>query len=113
MEVIWFYINENIPCRVLNPNILHTKKSEFSLEFSLRNWKWLGIGLYKPANQNKRVLDNRSEGLTNLAVRYDNFILLRDFKLTVGNKTLEFRKCNENINMLWKQSFSLYRFNSY
>lgn len=79
---------------------MHTKKSEFSLEFSLRNWKWLGIGLYKPANQNKRVLDNRSEGLTNLAVRYDNFILLRDFKLTVGNKTLEFRKCNENINML-------------
>ena len=33
-------------------------------------------------------LDNLNKELTNLAVRYDNFILLRDFNLTVRNKNL-------------------------
>ena len=45
--------------------------------------------LCKPPNQNKDVfLDNLSKELTNLTVRYDGFILLGDFKLTLGSKNL-------------------------
>ena len=52
-----FYINENIPCRELNSNILQKDIDiEISLLFSLRNCKWLCVGLYKPSNQNENVL---------------------------------------------------------
>ena len=44
--------------------------------------------LCKPPNQNKDVFLNLSKELTNLTVRYDGFILLGDFKLTLGNKNL-------------------------
>ena len=88
-----FYINENIPCRELSSKNLQKYIETISLEFSLRNRKWLCIGLYKPPNQNENVfLDYLSKVLTSLAVCYDNFTLLGDFNLTIENKNLDLKK---------------------
>ena len=98
MEVVvsWFYINKNIPCRVLNSNIFPKRWEAISFEFSLKNRNWLCIGLYKPPNENKSMfLDNVSKYLTNLGVCYDNrldtsvVILLGGFSLPVGNRNLD------------------------
>ena len=60
-----------------------------SLEFSLRKRKWLCIGSCKAPNQHENVfLDYLTKELTNLAVRYDKFILLGDSNLTIKNKNL-------------------------
>ena len=44
------YINANVSCRELKSNIFEKEMETFSHEFSLRNWKWLCIGLYEPPN---------------------------------------------------------------
>ena len=72
---IMIYINENFSCRALNSNILQKEMETMkkSIEFSLKNWKWLCIRLYKLPIQNKSiVLNNLKEELTNLAVHHDN-----------------------------------------
>ena len=76
-----FYINENIPCRKLNSNILQKEVEPISVEFSLINRKW-----NLPIKNEGVFLDDLGKELKNLAFCYDNFILLRDFNLTVENK---------------------------
>ena len=80
-EGTMLYNDENIPCREQKCNILRKEN-----DFSLSNRRCLWIGLYYPPNQSESVLlDNLSKELTNLAVPYDNFMLLGVFDLTMGN----------------------------
>ena len=59
------YINERVPCRVLQGQPNFTNIEILVLEIYQNNKKWLFLGLYKPPNQNgieflnriRRILD--------------------------------------------------------
>ena len=51
---LMFHVNENIPCRKLSPEQNDSNFEIIFLEITLRNRKWLLIGLYKPPGQKKR-----------------------------------------------------------
>ena len=62
--VLLFYVNENIPCRLV-------------------------IGLYKPPNQKEEYFfKNLGVVLNNYFSKYEHIILLGDFNLTTSNKFL-------------------------
>ena len=89
------YVNENIPCKMVN-----VEGVLILIEFSIKTRKWLCIGLYKPPSQNdKYFVDNLSLILNKLTCQFDNFILMRDFKLTVEDKNLEVFKSTFDMNV--------------
>ena len=49
-----FYVNENIPCGELSPEQNDSNFEIIFLEITLRNRKWLLIGLYKPPGQKEK-----------------------------------------------------------
>ena len=51
---VMLHVNENIPCRVLDIDSNCNDLKTTLLEFSLKVWKWLCVGLYKPPNQNEQ-----------------------------------------------------------
>ena len=58
--------------------------------FTVKNRKWLCIGLHKPPCQNEKYfLDSLAKTLGWLTCQYDKTILIEDFKLIVENKNLE------------------------
>ena len=54
------------------------------IESSIKTWKWLCIGRYKPPSQND-FLDNLSLILNKQTCKYDNIMLMRDFNVTFEN----------------------------
>ena len=48
-----FYINENIPCKLINDEIIPSYIEMIMFEFMVKARKWLCIGLYKPPSQNE------------------------------------------------------------
>ena len=60
-----FYITENIPFKTVNVDSLPDYYEVILIELSIKSWKWLCIGLYKPPSQNEKYfLDNLSLALT-------------------------------------------------
>ena len=51
---LMFYVNENIPCRELSPEQNDSNFEIIFLEITLRNRKWLLIGLYIPPGQKEK-----------------------------------------------------------
>ena len=90
-----FYLNKNIPCGVLDIDFNFNDLETIFLEFSLKNRKWLCVGLYKPSSQNVQYfLDNINKSLTKLSSQFNNIILLGDFKSTSENWNLDtFMSC--------------------
>ena len=87
---IMFYITENIPFKTVNVDSLPDYYEVILIELSIKSWKWLCIGLYKPPSQNEKYfLDNQSLALTKVSCEYENVMLIGDFNLTVENKNLE------------------------
>ena len=87
---IMFYITENIPFKTVNVDSLPDYYEVILIELSIKSWKWLCIGLYKPPSQNEKYfLDNQSLALTKVSCEYENVMLIGDFTLTVENKNLE------------------------
>ena len=85
---IMFYINENIPSRKLDFEFQDNLEILF-IEFSLRNRKWLCIGLYKPPSLNEVFfLDSLNKVITSLLNCYENILLIGDFNITINNKNL-------------------------
>ena len=85
-----FYINEQIPSKVLTLESIPRDTEIILLDFTVKNRKWLCIGLYKPPSQNvKYFLDHLSKTLGQLTCQYDKTILIRDFNLTVENNNLK------------------------
>ena len=75
-----FYVNENIPCRELSPEQNDSNFEVISLEITLRNRKWLLIGLYKPPGQKEKgSLENLNSILNKYISKYENIILIGDF----------------------------------
>ena len=59
-------------------------------DFTVKNPKWLCIGLSKPSSQNEKYfLDHLSKTLGQLTCQYDKTILIGDFNLIVENNNLE------------------------
>lgn len=57
--------------------------------FSIKTKKWFFIGIYKSSSQNdKYLLDNLSLILNKQTYKYDNTMLMGDFKLTVEKTNL-------------------------
>lgn len=84
------YVNENIPCRVLDTGSSFNDLGTMFLEFSLRNKKWLCFGLCKPPNLiDKCFTDNINKSPSKLCSQFDNVMLHGDFNLTTENKNLD------------------------
>ena len=50
------------------------------LEFTVKNRRWLYIGIYKPSSQNEKYfIDNLSKTLRQLTCQYDRTMLIGDF----------------------------------
>ena len=84
-----FYINENIPCKLINDQIIPSDIDMIMFEFLVKTRKWLCIGFYKSPSQNENYfLDILSKVLTIQTCQYENLILIGDFNLTVNKKNL-------------------------
>ena len=84
-----FYINENIPCKHINGEIIPSDIEMIMFEFLVKTRKWLCIGLYKSPSQNENYfLDILSKVLSKQTCQYENVMLIGDFNLTVNNKSL-------------------------
>ena len=84
-----FYVNENIPCRKLSPAQNDSNFAIIFLEITLRNRKWLLIGLYKPPGQKEKgFLENLSSILNKYISKYENITLIGAFNSSVENKHL-------------------------
>ena len=83
-----FYVNENIPGRELTAAQIDFSLEIILLEITLRTWKWLLIGFYKPPNQKEEYfLRDLSVVLNNYLSTYEH-ILLGDFILSNTSKHL-------------------------
>ena len=84
-----FYVNENIPCRKLSPAQNDSNFAIIFLEITLRNRKWLLIGLYKPPGQKEKgFLENLNSILNKFISKYENITLIGAFNSSVENKHL-------------------------
>ena len=84
-----FYINENIPCKLINDKIIPNDIEMIMFEFLVKSRKFLCIGLYKSSSQNENCfLDILSKVLSKQTCQYENVMLIGDFNLTVNNKQL-------------------------
>ena len=85
-----FYINENIPCKLINDQIIPSDIKMVMFEFLVKTRKWLCIGLYKSPSQNEKYfLDILSKVLSKQTCQFENIMLIGDLNLTVTNKNLE------------------------
>ena len=76
----YFYINENIPCKLINDEIIPGDIEMIILEFLVTTRKWLCIGLYKSPSQNENYfLDILSKVLSKKTCQYENVMLIEDF----------------------------------
>ena len=85
------YVNENIPCKIVNVEGVPDDCEIILIEFSIKTRKCLCIGLYKPPSQNDSYfLDNLSLILNKLACHFDNFLLMGISTSLLKIKTLKF-----------------------
>ena len=73
------YINENIPCKLINDEIIPCDIEMIMFEFLVKSRKWLCVGLYKSPSQNENYfLDILSEVLSKQTCQYENAMLIGD-----------------------------------
>ena len=78
-----FYVNENIACRVIDLNI--TDIEVIAIEVIFKNIRWILLGLYKPPSTNDKVfLEQLNKALNKATEKYDCFILVGDFNMTIS-----------------------------
>ena len=77
---LMFYVNEQIPSKVLVLESIPIDIKLLLLEFTVKNRRWLCIGIYRLPSQNeKHFFDNLSKTLGKLTCQYDKTILIGDF----------------------------------
>ena len=83
---ILFYVNENLPCKCLEDNLLDSNIEVIFLEIVLQNSKWLLAGCYKPPNMSDLYfIEKISNSINRFSKFYENFILIGDLNLTTKN----------------------------
>ena len=81
---LMFYVDEQIPSKVLSLRSIPMDIELILLEFTFKNRKWLCIGVYRPPSQNKKYfIDHLSKTLGQLNCQYDKTMLIGDFNLTI------------------------------
>ena len=87
---LMFYVNEQIPSKVLFLESTPMDTELILLEFTAKNERWLCVGIYRPPSQNKKYfVDHLSKTLGQLSCQYDTTVLIGDFNLKIDNKSLE------------------------
>ena len=85
-----FYVNEQIPSKVLSLESIPMDTELILLEFTVKIQRWLCVGIYRPPPQNEKYFINHfSKTLGQLSCQYDKNIMIGDFNLTIDNKSLE------------------------
>ena len=86
-EGSFFYVNEKIPCKILSLKSIPTDIELILLEFTVKNRRWLCIGIYRPPSQKEKYfIDHLSKTLDQLTCQYYKIVLIGDFNLTVDKK---------------------------
>ena len=87
---LMFYVNEQIPSKVLSLESILMDIELFLLEFTFKYRRLLCIGIYRLPSQNEKYfIDHLSKTLGQLTCQYDKTILIGDFNITNDNKSLE------------------------
>ena len=87
---LMFYVDEQIPSKVLSLESIPMDIELILLEFTVKNQRWLCVGIYRPPSQNEKYfIDHLSKTLGQLSRQYDKTVLIGDFNLTIDNKSLE------------------------
>ena len=85
-----FYINENIPCKLVNVEGLPIDCEVTLIELFIKSWKWVCVGVYQPHSHNdKYFFENLLLALTKMSFEYENVMLTGCVNFTVENKNLE------------------------
>ena len=78
------YINENIPCKPLSNHPMFSDLELMAFELHQSKRKWLFLGIYKPLSQNDiEFLRRISLILDYYLPKYENFVVIGDFNLSV------------------------------
>ena len=89
-EGLIFYMNKDIPCKIINTYNFPNSFEVLPLEINLRNKKILVIGCYKPLSLNVECfLDQLHDALSFYSTTYDNFLLLGDFNISRNDERLK------------------------
>ena len=87
---LMFYANEQIHSKVLSLESILMGIELILLKFTVKHQRWLCVGIYRPPYQNKKYfIDHLSKTLGQSNCQYDETMLIRDFNLTIDNKSLE------------------------
>ena len=87
---LMFYVNEQIPSKVLSLESIPMDTELILLEFTVKIQRWLCVGIYRPPPQNEKYfIDHLSKTLGQFSCQYDKNMLIGDFNLTINNKSLE------------------------
>ena len=77
---LMFYVNEQIPSKVLSLESIPMDIKLILLEFTVKNQRWLCVSLYRPPSQNEKYfIDHLSKTLGQLSCQYDKTVLIANF----------------------------------
>ena len=84
------YVNEDIPGKLIT-NFNFPKDIEIlCFEFTIRNKKWLLIGIYKPPiKPNLTFIEQLSKSLDFYSATYENIIVIGDFNMTLDENIMK------------------------
>ena len=83
---LMFYLNENIPCKLLNNHTVDTNIEIIATDFHQIKWKWFLLGIYNLPGQSALDFINAIINVLNhFSHKYENFHIIGDFNMTVQN----------------------------
>ena len=72
-----FYVNKQIPSKVLSLEPIPMDIELILLEFTVKNQRWLCVGIYRPPSQNEKYfIEHVSKTLGQLSCQYDKTMLI-------------------------------------
>ena len=87
---LMFYVNVQIPSKFLSLESIPMDIELILLEFTVKNRRWLCVGIYRPPYQNEKYFtEHLSKILGQLSCQYDKTMLIWDFNIMIDNKSLE------------------------
>ena len=98
-------ISPQIPSKVPSLESIPMDIELILLEFTVKNQRWLCVGIYRPPSQNEKYfIDHLSKTLGQLSRQYDKTVLIGDFNLTIDDKSLQNFMTTFDLECLIKKS---------
>ena len=86
---LMFYVNQQIPCKNITNFNFSQNIETLMIEINLNNFKTLIVGAYKPpAVKNDVFLNELHNALSFYSTKYDNFLIIGDLNIPLGNQCL-------------------------